>query len=108
MALNAFRIPLMNIPQKFAIDLNGRSFVMECKYNPEEVSWNISLFDGDTAETIFTNMPLVTGVDLLKQYAHLGIDGSFIVYTDGNQFTVPTETNLGAESNLYYLVEQAA
>lgn len=108
MAVNAFRIPLTNTPQKFAIDLNGRSFIMECKYNPEEISWNISMWDGDNEQVIFVNLPLVTGVDLLKQYGYLGIDGSFIVYTDGNHDEVPTEENLGAESNLYYVVEQPA
>lgn len=108
MALNAFRIPLVNTPQKFAIDLNGRGFIMECVWNPEMNSWMIDLYDGDTEEPIFMSMPLVTGTDLLAQFAHLGIEGSFIVYTDGNDFAVPTETNLGVEANLYYLVEQTA
>lgn len=108
MALNAFRIPLVNTPQKFAIDLNGRSFIMECVWNPEMLSWLISMYDGDTEECIFATMPLVTGVDLLAQYAHLGIDGSLIVYTDGDEHATPSEANLGVESNLYYLVEQTA
>lgn len=106
MALNAYKIPLVNIPQRFAISLNGRSFIIVCRYNPEIPSWQLSFYDGDTEELLFDNMPLVTGVDLLAQYKHLGIDGSLIVFTDGNDTAVPTETNLGVESNLYYLVEQ--
>ena len=107
MALQAFKIPLISVPQRFAINLGGRSFIMINVWNPQHQSWEISMLDGDTEEYIFACMPLVTGVDLLKQFAHLGINGSLIVYTDGNDFAVPTEFNLGNESNLYYLVEQA-
>lgn len=106
MAVNVFKIPLMNIPQKFAIDLAGKSYIVLCRYNTEMESWLISMMDGDTEQDIFDSMPLVTGVDLLAQYAYLGIPGSLIVYTDGDEFTPPTETNLGQECNLYYVVEQ--
>lgn len=106
MTLRAFRIPLTNIPQKFAIDLNGKQYIVLCRYNPEMPNWSISLQDGETEEYIFTGLPLVTGVDLLKQFAHLGLNGIFIVYTDGDELAPPTETNLGAECNLYYLVDQ--
>lgn len=107
MTLRAFRIPLLNIPQKFAIDLNGKAYIMLCRYNPEMPNWSISMQDGDTEEFIFTGLPLVTGLDLLSQFAHLGIEGSFIVFTDGDDLATPTEFNLGVESNLYYLVDQA-
>jgi len=106
MAVNAFKIPLINIPQRFAIDLAGKSYIVLSRYNTEMESWLISMADGDTEEDIFDSMPLVTGVDLLAQYAYLGIQGSLIVYTDGDEHATPTEFNLGAESNLYYLVEQ--
>jgi hypothetical protein len=50
-------------------------------------------------------MPLVTGIDLLRQYRYLGIPGSMIVYTDGDPDAPPTLENLGNESNLYYVVD---
>lgn len=106
MALNAFKIPLQNVPQRFAIDLAGKAYIVLCRYNTEMENWLISMVDGDTEQDIFDSLPLVTGVDLLAQYAYLGIPGSLIVYTDGNEFATPTETNLGVESNIYYLVEQ--
>lgn len=106
MAVNAFKIPLVNIPQRFAIDLAGKSYIVLCRYNTEMENWLLSMQDGDTEQDIFDSMPLVTGVDLLAQYAYLGIPGSLIVYTDGNEFTPPTEKNLGVECNLYYVVEQ--
>lgn len=106
MAVNAFKIPLTNIPQKFAIDLAGKSYTVLCRYNTEMENWLISMMDGDTEADIFDSMPLVTGVDLLAQYTYLGIPGSLIVYTDGNELAPPTEKNLGVECNLYYVVEQ--
>ena len=106
MAVNVFKIPLTNIPQRFAIDLAGKSYIVLCRYNTEMQSWLISMVDGDTEADIFDSLPLVTGTDLLAQYAYLEIPGSLIVYTDGNEFAPPTETNLGQECNLYYVVEQ--
>lgn len=106
MAVNVFKIPLTNVPQKFAIDLAGKSYIFLCRYNTEMENWLISMQDGDTEQDIFDSMPLVTGTDLLAQYAYLGITGSLIVYTDGNEFAPPTEFNLGEECNLYYVVEQ--
>jgi hypothetical protein len=69
-------------------------------------SWLISLSDVDTGVMLFDSMPLVTGTDLLAQYEHLGIPGSLIVYTDGDELAPPTEDNLGVECNLYYAAEQ--
>jgi hypothetical protein len=99
-----FRIPLQSTPQKFAIDLNAKPYIMTCVWNGEHDSWEISLFNGDTEEPIFAGLPLVTGVDLLAQYGYHEIGGELIVYTDGEEHATPTLTNLGQESNLYYLV----
>lgn len=106
MAVKAFKIPLINVPQRFAIDLAGKSYIVLCRYNTEMENWLISMQDGDTEVDIFDSLPLVTGVDLLAQYDYLGIPGSLIVYTDGNELAPPTEFNLGQECNLYYVVEQ--
>lgn len=106
MAVNAFKIPLTNIPQRFAIELAGKSYIVLCRYNTEMENWLLGMQDGDTEQYIFDSMPLVTGVDLLAQHAHLDIPGSLIVYTDGNELAPPTEFNLGQECNLYCVVEQ--
>ena len=106
MAIEIYKIPLANIPQRFLISLGGRSLRIENRYNSEARGWTISLFDGDTDAVIFTNMPLVTGTDLLRQYKHLGLVGKLFVLTDGDNNAVPTEKSLGVDSNLYYLVDQ--
>ncbi len=106
MAIEIYKIPLTNIPQRFLISLSGRSLTIENRYNAEARYWTISLFDGDTGDVIFTNMPLVTGTDLLRQYKHLGLVGKLFVLTDGDNNATPTEKSLGVDSNLYYLVDQ--
>ncbi len=106
MALNIFKIPLSNIPQTFDIEMNGKAYTITCRYNTEMASWLLSMADGDTGADLFDSMPLVTGTNLLAQYAHIGLDGSLIVYTDGDEFAPPTEANLGIECNLYYAIDQ--
>ena len=54
---------------------------------------------------LVSGIALVTGADLLGQYAYLGIGGQLIVMTDGDPSAIPTFTNLGIESHLYYVTE---
>ena len=107
MTTRVFRIPFANTPQRFAISLSGKSYIVQNVWNPESQSWELSMYDGDTEQAIFVGMPMTSGLDLLSQFKHLGIGGSLFIYTDGNELAVPTETNLGVESNLYYLVDEA-
>ena len=104
MAQQIFTIPLSNVPQRFAIDLNAKSYIMESVWNGVNEVWEISLFDANTEESIFESLPLVTGVDLLLQYGYHQIGGSLFCYTDGNEFAPPTLDNLGQEANLYYVI----
>lgn len=107
MAIEILQIPLENTPQRFEIELDGKTYILECVYNPETPGWAITLSDAETNIALFRNQPLVAGVDLLAQYKHLEIGGQFLVYTDGDEWVAPTFENLGTESNLYYLVERA-
>ena len=104
--IEVLQIPLENTPQRFEIELDGAPYMLECTYNPEMPAWCISFWTVE-GEPLLMNMPLVAGVDLLQQFPHLGINGQFFVYTDGDEWTPPTFENLGAESNLYYLLERA-
>lgn len=106
MTQEVFRIPVANVPQRFGIDLNGRSFIFVCKYNPEMPNWVLDVLDGDTEESLIACLPLVTGTNLLAQHEYIGVDGAFVVYTDGDGFSIPTLDNLGVESNLYFVIEQ--
>jgi hypothetical protein len=102
---NVYRIPLVAIPQRFAIELNTHPLVMLCRWNGESPAWELSLYDGNTGAPLFESLSLVTGTNLLAPYAYLGLGGSLIVFTDGELSAVPTETNLGTEGNLYFVTE---
>lgn len=105
MAEQLFKIPLINIPQRFAIELAGRSLIVVSQWNDEAPAWMVSFYDEATNEPLILSLPLVSGADLLSQHQHLGIPGQLIVYTDGDEFAPPTLENLGQEANLYYLVD---
>jgi len=103
MADTLFTIPVENIPQDFNITLSGLQLRTVCKWN-EFCGWLLDIYDATTQEPLIMALPLVVGCDILEQYKYTGIPGAMIVYTDGDQYAAPTLTNLGVESNLYYLV----
>ena len=108
MAERLFRIPLINEPQVFEIDLSERAYTIVCRWNPEMPAWQMCWRDAVTGQPLLTCLPLVTGVDLLAQYKHLGIPGRLFCYTEGDAEAPPTLDNLGIEGQLYYLVETEA
>lgn len=103
-----YKIPFVNVPQRFNIELAGRALIFENKWNAENSAWEISIYDGVTNAALILALPLVTGVDLLAQFRHLDISGSLIAYTDGDETAPPALDNLGNGSELYYLLEVTA
>lgn len=96
-----FLIPLVNISQQFAIDLAGVTYTLTSKWNDQAQSWYLDVADS-AQNPIACGIPFVTGADLLAGLAYLGIDGQFVVYTNGDSSAVPTQDNLGADCNLYF------
>lgn len=58
--------------------------------------------DGAGAELV-NSIPLVPGTNLLEQYAYLELNGALVVLVDNNEPELPTKTNLGIGSHLYYV-----
>ena len=106
--METFLIPFQNVPQDFNITLANKEYRIVNKFNSApEGGWVIDIYDGETDEPLVMNIPMVTGCDLLEQYEYLGIQGKLIVYTDGDELAVPSESNLGVESNVYFKTEVA-
>jgi len=105
MAEQTFEIPLINVPQSFEIELAGRSLSFVNKWNGEMGLWMLDISDSETEEDLITSLPIVSGADLLAQLQHIGIPGKLIAYTSGDELSPPTESNLGTQSKLYYVVE---
>lgn len=97
-------IPLTPQPQTFLITLSGQQYRLTFLWNADPYlgGWYVSFYDPQ-GNTLLGSVPLVTGANLLEQYAYLGIGGSIIVQTDHNTDAVPTYENLGINSHVFYL-----
>ncbi len=102
MSEQIFRIPLEATPQRFAIELSGVPLIVVSRWNEELPAWELEVIDGVTETPLVGPLPLITGTDLLAQYAHLGIPGQLIVYAEGTDEAPPTLDNLGTLADLYY------
>lgn len=101
--MNWFLIPLISTPQSFQIGLAGVNYIMTVKWNDSlDAGWEFDLILSDTAEFLIAGAPLITGCDCLSGLEYLGIGGQLFVNTNGDPSAVPTFTNLGTESNLYF------
>lgn len=103
MSETLYRIPLTNTPQTFDLELGARLLTITCRWNETSSVWMLDIADASTGEILTQSLPLVAGVDLLEQYAHLDIPGIMGVYTEGDPTAPPTYDNLGSASNLYFL-----
>jgi hypothetical protein len=102
--MNWFLIPLQNYPISFQIALSGTNYQMTVKWNDSpDAGWQFDLENSDTNTPLLFGAPFVCGTDLLSGLEYLGVNGSLVVYTDGNEAAVPTYTNLGIDSNLYFV-----
>jgi hypothetical protein len=101
--MTTFEIPLTPQSQQFLITLSGMQYQMSVTWR-DAVSggWFLDIADAG-GNQIVSGIPLVTGVDLLAQYAYLGINGQLWVATDGNPTAVPIYQNLGVASHLYFI-----
>ena len=103
--MNIHRIPVTPTPQIFNITLAGREYRITVRWNTApEGGWWLDIASPDKGEPIVLGIPIVTGVDLLEPYEHLGIGGGIICWS-GSSDAEPTYENLGVENSLLFLVK---
>ena len=98
-----YEIPLKPAtPTKMTVQFpNGNTYNLQFQFaNVLEGGWFMDIAD-EYGVPLVCGIPLVTGGDLLAQYAHLGIGGPLYVISDGWAAAVPTFGNLGSGSHLY-------
>jgi len=100
--MSAYEIPLKPKGQTFTIALAGVTYNITLFWNRAANCWMINIADAKSVMLV-AGIPLVTGLDLLAQYKYLGINGSLVVQTDFNAAAIPTLTNLGSESHLFFV-----
>lgn len=98
-----YEIPLSPQPQTFGITLAGRSLSLTVQWRDvAEGGWMLDIAGSDGVP-LLRGVPLVTGADLLAQYAYLGLGGQLIVQTDFDIDATPTWENLGDTAHLYFV-----
>jgi predicted Zn-dependent protease with MMP-like domain len=99
-----FQIPInVGTPQRFNITLGQVEYQMTLKHwDADDIGWTLDIADG-SGNPILDGIPLVTGADLLAQYAHLGFGGRLWVQTLSDPDAVPTFDNLGDDGLLYWV-----
>lgn len=96
-------IPLIPQNQTFTIALNNVTYTLTVKWNSFSNCWILYIAD-DQGNAIVNGIPMVTGCDLLEQYAYLGIGGAFVVQSSNDVNEVPDYSALGSTGNLYFLL----
>lgn len=101
-----YEIPLTPSPQTFGITLAGTPLSLTLQWREAGAKcWLLDVADS-AGVSIVAGIPLVTGHDLLEQYAYLGLGGGLVVATDGDQDAVPTFDNLGVASHLTFVADR--
>lgn len=95
-----FEIPLTPEAQTFVIDLGGVTYGLRFVWNAQSACWILDISD-TLGNPIAQGIPVITGADLVKQFAYLGFRGKIIVQTDHDSFTVPSLTTLGVTGRVY-------
>lgn len=101
--MSVFLIPLQpGTAQTLTIALDNITYTLTLRWNDVAQCWNLDISDANN-NAILQNVPLVTGLDLLEQFAYLGIDGQLVVQTTNDADEVPTFASLGVTGNLYFV-----
>ncbi|SCD25497.1 phage baseplate plug family protein [Brucella inopinata] len=107
--MDIYKIPLLSgTMQSLQVMFGSTEYRLTLRYRDVDDGlglWSLDIADTVTNTDIICGVPLVTGADLLAQYRYLGIAGSLFAYTDGEPDAVPTFDSLGADSNLYFVVQ---
>lgn len=96
-----YEIPLTPLAQKFSIDLAGVTYNLSLRWNSISTNWVLDVYSS-LGSPLLLGIPLVTGVDLFKQFTYLDFGGGLVAVTDSDSDAVPTLENLGTASHLYF------
>jgi len=106
-ASSAFEIPTSPTPQKFSVSLSGVTRELMLHWCAPAACWIVDIAD-ETGAPILSGVPLITGADLLAQYAYLELAGAMLAQTDHDPDAVPTFANLGSTGHLFFASTGAA
>jgi hypothetical protein len=107
LSANVFLVPFIPAtPQSLQISINGVTYTMKVRFCVPANCWMLDLSDVSGNNPILQGIPLITGTDLLSQFAYLGLGFSLLVQSNNDPTAVPTFASLGLTGNLYVLTAQ--
>lgn len=102
--MTPYEIPLSAEPQTFNIQLSGVERKLRFYWNKWSECWMLDMMT-NLGAPLLLGIPVITGADLLGQYAYMELGGSIVVQTDFDLDAVPTFDNLGTLGRVYFIVE---
>jgi hypothetical protein len=97
-----YEVPLVSTPQTLSIALGGATYNLTVQWNWVAQLWVLDVADVNNVPLV-GGIPLVTGANLLEEYAYLGFGGALIATTDSDPAAPPAFTGLGTTSHLYFV-----
>jgi hypothetical protein len=98
-----YTVPLQAQPQTLTVSFSGVTYNLTVQYrNTAMGGWVLDIADSNN-NPIVQGIPLVTGANLLDQFAYLGFVGTLWVQTLDDPDAVPTFDNLGTDGLLWYV-----
>lgn len=97
-----WEIPLTPKPQTMQIFLAGVQYQLTFKWCAPAACWVVDFATAD-GTPVLSGVALVTGVNLLDQFAYLVFSGGLVAQTDHDADAVPTYENLGETGRAYFL-----
>jgi hypothetical protein len=98
-----YTIPLTNTNQNVQVSLLGVTYSLTVRWNALASLWYLDI-DDVNSNPILNGIPMVAGVNLLKQYAYLGIGGALVAQNVANPNTPIGKTDLGKTGFLLFVV----
>lgn len=99
-------IPVTSAPgQVFGVSVTinatVQSFNCTINFNETAQYWILNIYQGD-GTPIILGMPMVTGLNLLRQYQYLGIGSIYVWNVAGVTTDSPNASNLGVDFQLLW------
>jgi hypothetical protein len=100
----AFEVPTGPAPRTQLVSLNGTVYTLTLTWCDPASCWMVEI-DDEEGNLILGCQPLVTGADLLAQFAYLSIGGggALIVQSTNDPNVVPTFETLGSTGKLFFV-----
>jgi hypothetical protein len=98
-----YTIPLTNKNQRVQTSLLGVTYILVVRWNALANLWYLDINDVNNAP-VLNGVPMTAGVNLLKQFAYLGIGGALVAQNVNNPNLPIGYADLGQTGFLLFVV----